>query len=573
MNQETIRICAGIVTFNPEINLLKNNIESILPQVQELVLFDNGSRNITEVQKLAASYDNCSCIHDEENRGIAYALNRLCEWGEDNKYTWIITLDQDSISPQGLVENLSKYAGTDVAVIAPNIVYKNNEEYAVHTEKRHEEVPWVITSASLTNLSVWKTLDGFDEWLFIDGVDYDYGIRANKNGYKVIRSYETELLHELGNLKCVNVLGKVLYVTNHSAFRKYYMTRNTIYLRDKLKQGQPVRTIAKYVIKVIMFEDNKMEKMASIVHGVSDGLKKIRGGVLVIVSTYNGERYLREQLDSLINQTGIEVHILVRDDGSNDGTVEVLKEYDERYENLSYYAGENKGVIASFNDLMLRPELDQYEYVAFCDQDDVWDHNKLHIAASYIGEDNTIPVMYCSNLMLVDSNLNPIKPMRKNVKKYTAHMSVVQNIGTGCTQVFNRKAVELYRQGIGSRMEMHDYWMTLLCLFLGKVIYDNNPHIQYRQHGNNVVGAKDKHIRIALKNLNEAGAGVRIPMLSDFIDHYRIAESDLRIIYRLIEHEAEILSQVLILVSPLYKGISREVSIGFKLRVLTRKLY
>lgn len=132
----------------------------------------------------------------------------MCEFGEINHYDWIITLDQDSVSPIGLVSNLTKYTSKDVAVIAPNIAYRNNEQYTNRPVKPYEEVPWVITSASLTSIPAWKRLDGFDEWLFIDGVDYDYGIRANRNGYKVIRSYETELLHELGNLKCVKLFAK-----------------------------------------------------------------------------------------------------------------------------------------------------------------------------------------------------------------------------------------------------------------------------------------------------------------------------------------------------------------------------
>ena len=273
-----MEVCAGIVTYNPDIEWLRENIDSIINQTKQIVIYDNGSANLKLIEQLVLKYDDSILLKGNENKGIAYALNRLCEWAIKNGYDWILTLDQDSISPRSLIENLTRYVDEHVAIVSPNIVYKNNESFATKKETRCEEVEWTITSASLTNLKVWKELDGFDEWLFIDGVDYDYGIRANAEGYKVIRCFDAELLHELGNLKCVNVLGKVLYVTNHSAFRKYYMTRNTIYLRDKLKQGQPARTIAKYVIKVIAFEDNKMEKMASIVHGVSDGLKKIRGG-------------------------------------------------------------------------------------------------------------------------------------------------------------------------------------------------------------------------------------------------------------------------------------------------------
>ena len=312
-----------------------------------------------------------------------------------------------------------------------------------------------------------------------------------------------------------------------------------------------------------------MDKMASIVHSDSDCPEKIQAKVLVIVSTYNGERYLREQLDSLINQTGAELDILVRDDGSKDATVDILTEYDKQHENLSFYVGDNKGVVSSFNDLMQRPELDQYDLIAFCDQDDVWDYDKIQIAASYIGNDNAEPVVYCSNLMLVDSNLQQIAPMRKPVRKYTTHMSVVENIGTGCTQVFNRRAVELFRKGIGCRIEMHDYWMTLLCLFCGKVIYDDSPHIRYRQHDNNVVGAKRKRISNAIRNINTQSCK-RKAMICDFIRTYDLDNYEKTLIP--ITNDTFI-DRMKLFLSPKYIGIITSTTIGFKVRTLLGRLY
>ena len=273
MREKNILVFAGIVTFNPDIQVLKNNIDSIVNQVQVVVIFDNGSRNVFQIKKLISNYKDCICIGSRTNKGIAYALNKLCEWGLEHSYNWVITLDQDSVSPCDLIDCLKKYTGSKVAIVAPNIVYKNNEKYTHYSKKSYDIVQWVITSASLTNLKVWEKIGGFDEWLFIDGVDYDFGIRANNAGYKIIRTYDAQLYHELGNLKCISMLGKVIYVTNHSSFRKYYMTRNTIYLRKKLKTGKPIRTIVKYLVKLVFFEDNKKEKMWSIMRGIHDGLK------------------------------------------------------------------------------------------------------------------------------------------------------------------------------------------------------------------------------------------------------------------------------------------------------------
>lgn len=315
-----------------------------------------------------------------------------------------------------------------------------------------------------------------------------------------------------------------------------------------------------------------MDKIARIVHGEYDGSRRVRGRAIIILSTYNGEKYLRQQLDSVLNQQGIDCSILVRDDGSTDGTVHLLKEYAKQHSNFSFYLGANKGVIGSFNDLIMRPELNGYEYIAFCDQDDIWDIDKLVIATDYIGKDNSIPIMYCSNLTLVDSNLMWLGPMRNPIDYYSASMSLVQNIGTGCTQVFNKKALELYRSGISCRMEMHDYWMTLVCIYLGRVIYDNNAHIKYRQHRNNVIGAKKKSMIKAVSHIIKQKHEVRANMIKDFIDTYVISPEDKKILRQVAYYNESLFSRLKML-SLKYKGISRNVTIGFKVRALIGKLY
>lgn len=312
--------------------------------------------------------------------------------------------------------------------------------------------------------------------------------------------------------------------------------------------------------------------MVNIINRVYDGAKIITD-VLVIVSTYNGEKYLREQLDSVLAQKGVEVHILVRDDGSKDATIDILQEYSERNDNVIYYIGENKGVIRSFNDLMMRSEINEYDYIAFCDQDDVWDNDKLVTAISVLKDaEHNIPVVYCSNLMLVDENFNKIGIMRRNICKYTKHMAVVQNIGTGCTQVFNQKAAEMYRNGIDSHMEMHDYWMTLVCMFFGKILYDTNPHIRYRQHERNVVGAKKKEVRIAFKNLSSKG-NKRINMLNDFMTVYNVNDTDRKVISKVASYDESFLNKLIILFSFRYVGIDSRVTVGFKLRAIMGRMY
>lgn len=268
-----MEIYAGIVTYNPDLLRLKENLIHIIPQVKSVVIFDNNSSNIIElVRFLQEFFREIILLKSDKNKGVAYALNQICTWGVMNGYHWVLTLDQDSVCSDNLIEVLKKYEQQDIAIISPNIIYRNNEKYTRSQKKEFEEVEWVITSASLTNLKVWKKINGFDEWLFIDKVDYDYGVRANRAGYKIVRTYKVDLLHELGNLKCRRFLGRTIFVTNHPPIRYYYMIRNSIYLSKKLQKGFPVSVIMKNVLKIVFFENHKLSKLNFIGRGIKDGI-------------------------------------------------------------------------------------------------------------------------------------------------------------------------------------------------------------------------------------------------------------------------------------------------------------
>lgn len=270
-----IDVCAGIVTYNPDIKLLKHNIDSIINQVSMIIVVDNGSDNFDEISNFLDEY-RVIIVKNEKNKGIAYALNQLCNVAYKKKYDWIITLDQDSVSSDGLVKELSLNINPQTAIIAPNIVYKNNEKYADYASSGVKEETWVITSASLMSLNVWNEINGFDDELFIDGVDKDYCIRAHKYGYKIYKDYNITLLHELGNLKCKNIFGKTIYVTNHNAFRKYYMARNAIYLDYKLKLNDSKKYIIKLITKILLFENEKIKKINQIIIGIKDAKRMIK---------------------------------------------------------------------------------------------------------------------------------------------------------------------------------------------------------------------------------------------------------------------------------------------------------
>jgi glycosyltransferase involved in cell wall biosynthesis len=220
--------------------------------------------------------------------------------------------------------------------------------------------------------------------------------------------------------------------------------------------------------------------------------------VLVLLSTYNGEKYLEEQLDSLYRQNGIKLHILIRDDGSSDSTVKKINEYALRYDNTSVLIENNIGCALSFNRLVeyAYTTLQKYDYYAFCDQDDVWDDDKLFCAVDYLEKHKENPLqLYTSAYRVVDDKLN-FKYTQRFKYKHTLGEALITLNTMGCTQVFSRALLEQSLKRIIVKasnmvgMPNHDGWLYLVAIVNNAYMcYDEKPHINYRQHGFNVVGA------------------------------------------------------------------------------------
>lgn len=221
--------------------------------------------------------------------------------------------------------------------------------------------------------------------------------------------------------------------------------------------------------------------------------------VCILLSTYNGEKYLEEQLQSLYSQEDVDISIVVRDDGSSDGTCELL-EREQAAGRLTWYAGENlKPALSFWNLLHQAPEA---PYYAFCDQDDVWDADKLKTAVGFLEKAGKSPALYFCQTRLVDASLNEIKsvPINPNL---TYGESLSYNFVTGCTMVMNtsmRKVLLKYTPGF---IRMHDIWIYDVAQAVGAhVLFDPEPHISYRQHGGNAVGQANS-IKTVWKNRME----------------------------------------------------------------------
>jgi glycosyltransferase involved in cell wall biosynthesis len=219
------------------------------------------------------------------------------------------------------------------------------------------------------------------------------------------------------------------------------------------------------------------------------------GVTFILLSTYNGAAFLKQQLESIFAQSDKDWHLLWRDDGSNDDTVAVIEQFMqdtgvERYQRILEPKG-NVGVSASFSAL-LRAVPSDAARVAFCDQDDVWLPQKLARASEALSAiPDTIPALYCARQLLVGHDLRSIGLSPNAPRPKELRNALVQNIATGNTVVLNYAAIDRLKKSRIPADTMHDWWAYLVVTATGgKVIFDPSPVILYRQHRRNVIGSK-----------------------------------------------------------------------------------
>ena len=207
----------------------------------------------------------------------------------------------------------------------------------------------------------------------------------------------------------------------------------------------------------------------------------------VLMSTYNALKLGAEQVSSILNQEGVEVQLRVRDDGSTDGTQQWL-DVEATKGHLVWWQGENLKPARSFMELLAKADEDA-EYYAFADQDDIWLADKLSAAVSRMEKDKEVPALYFSRTQPVNEHMEPLQALTFT-PRVTFGEALMCHLATGHTMVMNaalRRVVLQYRPDF---LPMHDMWVYLVALAVGaKVYYDEVPHVHYRQHSENVLGA------------------------------------------------------------------------------------
>ena len=214
--------------------------------------------------------------------------------------------------------------------------------------------------------------------------------------------------------------------------------------------------------------------------------------VLILLSSYNGEKYIEQQLNSILGQTGsFELDLLIRDDGSKDSTVEILDRFvRENPKTVQLIKGENKGVNYSFFELI--NNADHHDYYFFSDQDDVWLPNKVKEAVLCLekAEDKQIPLLYASTSFLVKNDLIPYGQTRRKQRPFSIYNTLIQNICPGHTQAFNNELLVLLKKNWNmDRIYIYDSWAANYAELYGRILFDNSSHTLYRQHQTNEFGS------------------------------------------------------------------------------------
>lgn len=240
-------IFAGIVTYNPDIELLKKNIEVIFHQVNKIFIYDNGSKNSKKIEEELNAISNIEICLGKENKGIAYGLNRILEFAIKNNYEWFLTLDQDSICSANLID---EYFNIEldfdrIAMICPFVL--NNNKYSLAEYKRLTLPEYsiitqpvdCITSGCLNRTCVISSVGGFCDDLFIDYVDTELNCRILKNNFQIIRANKAYLIQSMGSGKKIKLFSFLFKATKLNLFRKmsvatvyndlrlYYSSRNS----------------------------------------------------------------------------------------------------------------------------------------------------------------------------------------------------------------------------------------------------------------------------------------------------------------------------------------------------------
>jgi rhamnosyltransferase len=287
-------VCAVVVTYNGGA-IVSSTFDAVIDQVGHLLVVDNHSDAATleylkEIKSLHP--EKVTTILNAENKGLAAALNQGVKFALSNGFEWLLTLDQDTfVAPDMVAALLNGHINDprkdEIAIMAPSTILVTDSVSAGATPETFFksrsvkgrpliEVDLIHTSGNLVRTVTFASVGLFREEFFIDQVDYDFCFRLRRAGLKIVVNQNTTIRHRVGQMRSARFFFRRVFCSNHSAERRYYIARNGTVLSKETKNWQFIRRhltiLFKESVKVLLYEEGKLEKLKLTIRGIKDGL-------------------------------------------------------------------------------------------------------------------------------------------------------------------------------------------------------------------------------------------------------------------------------------------------------------
>ena len=282
-----VKIIVLIVTYNPNIKAFKETLRCVVNTAEKVLIIDNASKNLSEINDLTSQFKNISIIKNEKNLGISKPYNTAISFARENNYDALLLLDQDSILCDNFVSEYRKHFSDQYVCLAPLIAHRSKEYmefvgdyFAEQKGAPPCEVASTINSGTLINLKNLPSQIHIDESLFIDWIDTDFFLQVQKSGLKTLRINTATLLADIGDFKKHKMLNRVWFSSNYSPQRLLFQAKDTAYFFKKYyKEKNPFFKTHEYVtitlwrwLMMAIFEKKRLRKITSLIKGLAAGI-------------------------------------------------------------------------------------------------------------------------------------------------------------------------------------------------------------------------------------------------------------------------------------------------------------
>lgn len=296
--------------------------------------------------------------------------------------------------------------------------------------------------------------------------------------------------------------------------------------------------------------------------------------IAIFMSTYNGEKYINQQLESIFNQNVCaNIELYIRDDGSTDRTIDIIRKWKEQF-NITLFIKNNVGPAQSFWELFSMKDI-KADFYAFADQDDLWDSNKLQIGINSL-KNEKIEALWCSNCRIIDQNGKVLNDeMNKNTPDFNIISQFVCGTTQGCAMLFNDQLRNYILSKKTNKIPMHDFVIMTYAIAKGKVIYEKCPTFGYRVHNNNVVAKEGKNVlKHAIDSLNRWFSKEHKNELSLYAEEFLINNEEYldnltrQYLNGLISSKGSMISRIKIVFNVNTRSQNKKAERSFKIRML-----